>query len=79
MQRYRQRSPGLKRNYFDLTDQFSEGYLSLRLKEFVAYYAGRISYEEVQRLLVRTTGTQMLSDQKIRQLVVEQAAAVRAG
>jgi hypothetical protein len=76
VQRYRQRATGLKRSYFDLTDQFREGYLSSRLKEFVIYYAGRISYEEVEHLLVRSTGGKLLSDQKIQQLVVEKAAAV---
>jgi hypothetical protein len=76
VQRYRQRSTGLKRSYFDLTDQFQEGYFSVRLKEFVAYYAGRISYEEVEHLLVRTTGAKLLSDQKIQQLVVESAVKV---
>ena len=75
MQRYRQRATGLKRSYFDLTDQFREGSLSSRLKEFVTYYAGRISYEEVEHLLVRSTGGKLLSDQKIQQLVVEKAAA----
>jgi hypothetical protein len=76
VQRYRRRSTNLKRSYFDLTDQFREGYFSLRLKEFVAYYAGRISYAEVEGLLVRTSGAKLLSDQKIQQLVVERAAAV---
>jgi hypothetical protein len=76
VQRYRRRATGLKRSYFDLTDQFREGYVSLRLKEFVTYYAGRISYEEVERLLVRSTGAKLLSDQKIQQLVVKKAAAL---
>jgi hypothetical protein len=76
MQRYRQRQTGLKSTYFDLTDQFREGYFSSRLEEFVTYYAGRISYEEVEHLLVRSTGAKLLSDQKIHQLVVEKAAAV---
>ena len=76
LQRYRQRQTGLKSTYFDLTDQFREGYTSLRLGEFVAYYAGRISYEEVERLVRRTTGAKLLSDQKIQQLVVRKAAAV---
>ncbi len=76
VQRYRRRSTGLQSSYFDLTDQFREGYFSSRLEEFVTYYAGRISYEEVERLLVRSTGAKLLSDQKIQQLVVEKAAAV---
>jgi hypothetical protein len=76
LQRYRQRQTGLKSTYFDLTDQFREGYTSLRLGEFVAYYAGRISYEEVERLLVRITGAKLLSDQKIHQLVVHKAVAL---
>jgi hypothetical protein len=76
VQRYHERSTGLKKSYFDLTDQFREGYLSLRLKEFVTYYAGRISYEEVEHLLMRTTGAKLLSDQKIQQLVVQKAAAL---
>src|SRR4051794_26667624 len=76
VQRYRQRQTALKSSYFDLTDQFREGYVSSRLKEFVAYYAGRISYEEVERLLVRSTGAKLLSDQKIQQLLLKKAAAL---
>ena len=76
VQRYRRRQTGLKISYFDLTDQFREGYTSLRLEEFVTYYAGRISYEEVEALLVRSTGAKLLSDQKIQQLVVKKAAAL---
>lgn len=76
VQRYRRRQTGLKISYFDLTDQFREGHTSLRLEEFVTYYAGRISYEEVEALLVRSTGAKLLSDQKIQQLVVKKAAAL---
>lgn len=76
VQRYRRRATGLKSSYFDLTDQFREGYISSRLEEFVTYYAGRISYEEVERLLVRSTGAKLPSDQKAQQLVIKKAAAI---
>jgi hypothetical protein len=62
--------------YFDLTDQFQEDYVSDRLKEFSAYYSNRLSYMEVVGLVDRVTGTQQLSDQKIRQLVVNKALSM---
>ena len=41
----------LDRTYFDWTDQFQEGYVSDRLKEFSAYYSNRLSYNEVAELI----------------------------
>ena len=62
--------------YFDLTNQFEEGYVSDRLKEFSAYYSNRLSYSEVAGRVERVTGISQLSDQKIRQIVVNKALAV---
>jgi hypothetical protein len=62
--------------YFDLTNQFQEDYVSNRLREFSAYYSNRLSYSEVAGLVERVTGVQQLSDQKIRQIVVNKAVAV---
>jgi hypothetical protein len=59
--------------YFDLTNQFQDGYISDRLKEFSSYYSNRLSYEEVEELIQRTTGEKQLSDQKIRGIVVDKA------
>ena len=60
--------------YFDLTNQFQDGYISDRLKEFSSYYSNRLSYEEVEELIQRTTGEKQLSDQKIRGIVVDKAS-----
>lgn len=62
--------------YFDLTNQFKEDYVSDRLREFSAYYSNRLSYSEVAGLVERVTGVRQLSDQKIRQVVVNKAVAV---
>jgi len=59
--------------YFDLTNQFKDGYISDRLKEFSSYYSNRLSYEDVEELIKRTTGEKQLSDQKIRGIVVDKA------
>lgn len=63
-------------DYFSLSGQFPAGYSSERLRELVAYYSNRMSYEEVARLLERITGESLLSDQTIWQQVVKKAAAV---
>ncbi len=39
-----------------------EDYSSERLREYVAYYSNRMSYEEVEKLLKRNQGEQVLSD-----------------
>jgi len=63
-------------NYFELTKQFEQGYVSERLKEFSAYYSNRISYEEVEKLIYRQTGQYLLSDQTIWRIVVDKAVEV---
>lgn len=58
-----------EQTYFELTGQFQTGYISLRLQEFSAYYSNRLSYQEVENLVLRVTGDRQLSDQKIWQIV----------
>jgi hypothetical protein len=42
--------------YLGLTNQFEDGHTSEALKEFSTYYANRLSYEETEELVERTTG-----------------------
>jgi hypothetical protein len=78
VQRFIEWTSGAKQDitYFDLTDQFQENYISNRLKEFSAYYSNRLSYEDVAGLVERVTGSRQLSDQKIRQVVVNKVLTV---
>jgi hypothetical protein len=59
-----------------LTDQFKERYISDRLQEFSAYYSNRLSYAQVANLISRVTGDRQLSDQKVRQLVVDKTVEI---
>ncbi len=61
-------------SYFELSRQFQDDYVSNGLKEYSAYYSNRMSYEEVAKLIERNTGEKLLSDQKIRQIVINKAA-----
>ena len=63
-------------NYFDLTSQLTTGNISHGLQELVAYYSNRISYQEVEKLLLRISGSKLLSDQKIWKIVVNKAVEV---
>lgn len=63
-------------NYFDLTNQLHEEYITESLKELSAYYSNRLSYTEVEQLIVRLTGDRLLSDQKINQIVLKKAEAI---
>lgn len=63
-------------NYFDLTSQLTTGNISQGLQELVAYYSNRISYQEVEKLLLRISGSKLLSDQKIWEIVVNKAVEV---
>lgn len=56
-----------------LTQQLAEGYISPRLQELSAYYSNRLSYEEVEKLVERVSGSKLLSDQKIGQIVSDKA------
>jgi hypothetical protein len=62
--------------YFGLTNQFEDGHASEGLKELSTYYANRLSYEEVEELVERTTGEKQLSDQSIQNTVVDKALEV---
>ena len=63
-------------NFFELTNQLNEGYISLRLQEISSYYSNRISYKEVEKLIERLSGERLLSDQKIYELVQSKAQQV---
>ena len=63
-------------DYFSITKQCLDGYVSERLKEYAAYYSNRMSYEEVAYLIERNTGEQLLCDQSIWQIVVAKAAEI---
>jgi len=60
-------------NYLELTGQLEAGYISLRLQELCGYYSNRLSYEEVALLIERVSGSRLLSDQKISQIVSDKA------
>jgi hypothetical protein len=60
-------------NWLDYTQQFREGYESERLRSRCCYYANRVSYQEVARLLKDETGETLLSDQRIHAIVEEEA------
>ena len=63
-------------NYFELTFQFTRDYISPALREFVAYYSNRLSYQQVEDLVERVAGEKILSDQKIWEIVVNKAVEV---
>jgi hypothetical protein len=62
--------------WLEQSQQVLAGQVSRRLGEFGAYYANRMSYEEVESLVERLSSEKLLSDQTIWQQVVAQAAAV---
>lgn len=62
--------------YLGLTNQLEDGHLSEGLKELSTYYANRLSDEEVEELVERTTGEKQLSDQSIQNTVVDKALKV---
>jgi len=78
VQRFLDRETGNRLNYFELTGQFADGYLTASLQEWSAYYSNRMSYEEVMWLLERLNGERLLSDQRIEQLVIEKAVEISA-
>jgi len=59
--------------YLELTGQFEDVNTSEGLKEFSAFYANRLSYEEVEDLVERHTGAKQLCDQSVQNTVVAKA------
>jgi len=49
-------------NYFQLSNQLQERYVSPRLEELCGHYANRLSYENLEDLVERMTGERLLSD-----------------
>lgn len=49
-------------NYFKLTNQLQQGYVSQGLQELCGYYSNRLSFEEVARLVEQLAGERLLSD-----------------
>ena len=74
LQRYR--SPNGNHSFFELTEQLTEGYISLRLQEVSSYYSNRMSYKEVEKLIERLSGERLLSDQKIYEIVGSKAQQI---
>lgn len=62
-------------NYFQLSGQLQERFVSQRLEELCGYYANRLSYENVSGLVERVTGENLLSDQSIWEIVKGKAEA----
>jgi len=60
-------------NYLELTGQLKAGCISPRLQELRGYYSNRLSYESVALLIERVSGSRLLSDQKISQIVSDKA------
>lgn len=67
---------GQERTYFDLTNQCHDGNFSSGLQDLSAYYANRLSYEELEKLVKRMTGKRALSNQRIWQGVIAKSAEV---
>ncbi len=63
-------------NYFELTEQFQEVYITPRLQELSAYYSTILSYKEVENLVIRVTGDKQISDQKAWQIVNDKAVEI---
>jgi len=63
-------------NYFGLTNQFTESYISERLQEYSAWLACRSSYTKAESILYRNTGNHLISDQKIQQIVIHKATEI---
>jgi len=62
--------------YLGLTNQLEDGHFRSGLKELSTYYANRLSYEEVEKLVERTTGEKQLSDQSIQNTVIDKALEI---
>lgn len=75
MQKYKR--SGIYQNYFSFRNEFVEGsYLSERLQEYACWLSLTNSYEKVEKLLDRLTYNEVLSSQKIHDLVVSKATEI---
>jgi hypothetical protein len=72
-QRFVDRTGKKSLNWFDYTEQFREGYESVRLRSRCCYYANRMSYHEVATLLKDETGIALVSGQRVHDIIEEEA------
>jgi hypothetical protein len=64
------------KNFFNFTNQFEDDYISERLKEYASWLSCKHSYKYVEDVLFRHTGEQVLSDQKIQEIVLDTAKKI---
>lgn len=60
-------------NYFQLSNQLQERYVSPRLEELCGHYANCLSYENLEDLVERMTGERLLSDPTIWAIIQAKA------
>ncbi len=77
-QRFADRTGEKRFSWLEYTEQFREGYESERLRSRGCYYANRMSYHEVARLLQDETGEALLSGQRIHAIIAEEARRLSA-
>ena len=64
-------------DYFDLTDQFQKGHhITAGLMEFLSYYSNRLSFREVEDLLIRVIGSKLISSRHISNIVHDKAIEI---
>jgi len=73
VQRFHNKITKEYKSYFDFTNQFQDGYISERLKEYSSWLATKTSYSNAEEILYRNTGHSLISDQKIEQIVISKA------
>ncbi len=73
VQKYYDKESKKSKSFFNFTNQFEDGYISERLKEYSSWLSCKLSYKSVEEVLYRHTGEQVLSDQKIQEIVLDTA------
>jgi hypothetical protein len=64
-------------DYFDLTSQFQKGnHMTAGLMDLICYYSNRLSFREVEDLLIRFTCSKILSSRHISNIVNEKAIEI---
>ena len=76
LQRFIDKKRGVGFDYFAWSHQCQNGYESERLREWVCYLANRLSYPELSKELKRHSGTQLLSADRVRDIVIEKATQI---
>jgi len=76
IQKFYNKTLNESKTYFDFTHEFRDNYISERLQEYTCWLSSINSYANVEEHIKRYTDEQIISGEKIQQIVIQKAKEI---